>query len=118
MILQTMARGCRLAALVLAVGCAAAAEPKLNGAERHAQLNVACSACHGDGAERQTPTLKQCAVCHATTSLVAKTAKAKPTNPHVSPHYNDQLECTYCHVQHGPTEDFCAQCHSFGFKVL
>ena len=41
----------------------------------------------------------------------------KPTNPHVSPHYQDQLDCTNCHYMHGETENFCDQCHQFGFKV-
>ena len=46
-----------------------------------------------------------------------KTAKVKPTNPHVSPHYGKDLECTNCHMGHMEPENFCNQCHQFDFKV-
>ncbi|WP_418545649.1 cytochrome c3 family protein [Parasutterella excrementihominis] len=41
----------------------------------------------------------------------------KPQNPHVSPHYGNKLDCTLCHLQHAAPENYCAQCHSFDFKV-
>ncbi len=40
--------------------------------------------------------------------LAAKTANLKPKNPHDSPHYGKQ---------HAKSENDCAQCHKFGFKV-
>lgn len=105
-----------LGLLLLGLAVSASAAPL--GADRHGAKRVPCSACHGEGSEqRATPTIKQCSTCHAVAPLVAKTAALKPHNPHTSPHYGAELECTNCHVQHGPTEDFCAQCHSFGFKV-
>ena len=55
--------------------------------------------------------------CHNTKQLVEKTKDVKPTNPHMSPHYQDTLECTNCHLQHDTPEDFCEQCHKFNFKV-
>lgn len=88
------------------------------GADRHAQVGVKCEACHGmDKANPATPDIDTCTGCHNADQLAEKTKDFKPTNPHVSPHYGKALECTYCHIQHGQTEDFCAQCHSFGFKV-
>ena len=63
------------------------------------------------------PDIKTCTQCHNTKDLVEKTKDVKPTNPHVSPHYQDQLDCTNCHYMHGETENFCDQCHQFGFKV-
>ena len=50
-------------------------------------------------------------------TLVAKTKNVKPQNPHVSPHYQDQLECTNCHHMHEESENFCGQCYDFKFKV-
>lgn len=76
------------------------------------------TACHGsDAANPKMPTIETCTQCHDLKKLVAKTESVKPTNPHVSPHYQDQLDCTNCHLQHGPTENYCDQCHQFNFKV-
>ncbi|WP_423837815.1 cytochrome c3 family protein, partial [Sutterella wadsworthensis] len=47
----------------------------------------------------------------------ASTKNVKPTNPHTSPHYNADLDCVNCHVGHEPSENYCAQCHNFDFKV-
>ena len=82
---------------LMAAGTASAADGKF-GADRHAAMGLTCETCHGP-------------------DLVEKTKDVKPTNPHVSPHYQDQLDCTNCHYMHGETENFCDQCHQFGFKV-
>ena len=82
--------------------CGTAASAEHFGADRHAAAGVKCSAC---------------TQCHDLKKLVAKTETVKPTNPHFSPHYQDQLDCTNCHLQHGPTENYCDQCHQFNFKV-
>lgn len=88
------------------------------GAERHAKAGVVCEACHGpDKAKPAVPELKTCAACHDVDAIVAKTEKVKPANPHVSPHYGKELECTNCHSMHGESTDYCTQCHNFGFKV-
>ena len=106
-----------LMSALLAAGTAAAADGKF-GADRHAAMGLTCEACHGpDKANPATPDIKTCTQCHNTKDLVEKTMDVKPTNPHVSPHYQDQLDCTNCHYMHGETENFCDQCHQFGFKV-
>lgn len=88
------------------------------GADRHVAHGVKCESCHGpDKANPQEPTLETCTGCHNLKSVVEKTKDIKPHNPHTSPHYQDQLDCINCHVMHGPTVNFCDQCHSFGFKV-
>ena len=70
------------------------------------------------GADRHVARDKtQCIVCHDPNAVAAKTANVKPQNPHVSPHYGKDLDCVLCHVQHGQTENYCEQCHNFGFKV-
>ncbi|WP_081454058.1 cytochrome c3 family protein [Sutterella wadsworthensis] len=33
------------------------------------------------------------------------------------PHYGIQLDCVNCHHGHEESEDYCAQCHNFGFNV-
>ena len=74
--------------------------------------------CHGpDKANPQEPTTATCTACHNVKALVAKTKNVKPVNPHVSPHYQDSLDCTNCHLGHQPSENFCNQCHQFDFKV-
>lgn len=98
--------------------CGTAASAEHFGADRHAAAGVKCSACHGsDAANPKMPTIETCMQCHDLKKLVAKTESVKPTNPHFSPHYQDQLDCTNCHLQHGPTENYCDQCHQFNFKV-
>ena len=106
-----------LALTALLSGTASAAAPKV-GADRHVAMGLQCETCHGpDKANPQEPTLQTCTQCHNVKALVEKTKNVKPANPHVSPHYQDQLDCINCHVMHGKTENFCDQCHKFGFKV-
>ena len=90
-----------LMSALLAAGTAAAADGKF-GADRHAAMGLTCEACHGpDKANPATPDIKTCTQCHNTKDLVEKTKGVKPTNPHVSPHYQDQLDCVNCHYMHG-----------------
>jgi cytochrome c553 len=87
-------------------------------ADRHVAKGVQCASCHGPDAKNpKEPTIDTCTQCHPTKALVEKTKNVKPTNPHTSPHYQDQLECTNCHHGHEAPEVFCDQCHQFGFKV-
>lgn len=87
------------------------------GAERHVKKGVPCTSCHGISQEIAYPGIDQCKTCHNPDELAKKTALVKPKNPHTSPHYGTTLDCSLCHVQHAQTEDYCAQCHNFGFKV-
>lgn len=90
------------------------------GADRHVSKGISCQMCHGENmnmAEPELPTIENCSSCHNISALVEKTKDVKPHNPHVSPHYQDQLDCTNCHYMHAETENFCDQCHQFGFKV-
>ena len=72
---------------------------------------------HGERNEITAPDINQCSKCHAPDEIEKKTQGIKPQNPHVSPHYGNKLECTLCHLQHAAPENYCAQCHSFDFKV-
>lgn len=84
---------------------------------RHVKKGIPCAACHGANNEVAYPTIDQCKTCHNPEQTAQKTKKIKPQNPHVSPHYGNSLDCGLCHLQHSPTENYCDQCHTFGFKV-
>ena len=87
------------------------------GADRHGVKNVTCKECHGEKNEITAPDINQCSKCHAPDEIEKKTQGIKPQNPHVSPHYGNKLDCTLCHLQHAAPDNYCAQCHSFDFKV-
>ncbi len=91
---------------------------KLPGSHYHLLANITCEQCHGKANEREVPTMEQCVACHgSTTKLAEKTKGGKPRNPHISPHYGTELDCNFCHHQHTRSENYCVQCHSFGFKI-
>lgn len=112
-----MSRNCRTVFLLCCFLSASQTFAADFGADRHVKKGVACANCHGPSQEIAYPGIDQCTKCHATEALVKKTAKTLPKNPHISPHYGKTLDCTLCHVQHAQTEDYCAQCHKFNFKV-
>lgn len=91
---------------------------KLPGSHYHLLANIRCEQCHGKDHELKVPTMEQCVACHgSTTKLAEKTKGVKPRNPHFSPHYGTELDCNFCHHQHTKSENYCLQCHSFGFKT-
>ncbi len=105
-----------LFAALLALSFGAQAGAQLG--DMHVKAGVKCEVCHGpDMKNPEYPTIETCTKCHNTKDLVAKTKDVKPTNPHTSPHYADQLDCTNCHMMHEESQNFCAQCHNFNFKV-
>ncbi len=101
----------------LTLSVASAASDMKFGADRHVSKGIACTMCHADMQKPSAPEMATCTKCHPVDPLVAKTAKVKPTNPHTSPHYGNELECTNCHLMHAPTDNYCAQCHQFDWKV-
>ena len=87
-------------------------------ADRHVAAGMKCETCHGNDMKNpQEPTTATCTGCHNTDQLVEKTKGVKPTNPHTSPHYGKELDCTNCHLMHQESENFCNQCHEFKFQV-
>jgi len=91
---------------------------KLPGSHVHHLAGVNCIKCHGKTKTPEALTMEQCVACHGSTAkLVEKTKDVKPTNPHTSPHYGTELDCNLCHRQHAKSENYCAQCHKFDFKV-
>lgn len=84
-------------------------------ADFHTAHGMKCVACHKT--KDTMPTTATCTACHPKDKLVASTKNVKPTNPHNSPHYGADLDCTNCHVGHEKSENYCAQCHNFKFQV-
>jgi hypothetical protein len=87
----------------------------------HAAKNVKCVECHGTAKKTAPVPMEKCLSCHGdgdSKALAAKTANAKPMNPHESRHYGTEAECTLCHRQHEASVNFCLDCHPrFNFKV-
>lgn len=85
-------------------------------ADHHTKMGLDCKSCHGPDGKDEVTT-QTCTQCHQLDALVASTKDVKPTNPHVSPHYGNELDCNSCHMGHQESENFCNQCHQFDFKV-
>lgn len=105
-----------LCASMLAVTSFSAAATE-NLADRHVKLGFKCETCHAGQQTPSEPSMDVCTGCHKVDALVEKTKNVKPTNPHVSPHYGNTLECINCHMMHGESTNFCDQCHQFNFKM-
>ena len=79
---------------------------------------VSCTDCHGTERPPVAPYMEKCLECHDAEEVARQTFRGEhETNPHNSPHYGTELDCTLCHFQHSRSEDFCAQCHEHGFVV-
>lgn len=100
-----------------APGTPAALDGTLTGAHVHQQAGVTCASCHGKGRKAAEVDQAVCIGCHATAQLAQKTAAVKPNNPHDSKHWGTETDCNLCHHQHAKSENYCAQCHTFAFRV-
>lgn len=85
----------------------------------HGLSGVGCTSCHvGEETAMTEPPMEVCQACHGTLEeLAAATAHVQPTNPHMSPHGAPYAVCSLCHMQHEPSENFCASCHDFEFDL-
>jgi fumarate reductase flavoprotein subunit len=84
--------------------------------EAHKAAGLNCDACHTESPPKAAATTAACIKCHGNYEAIAKrTEEVTPHNPHES--HQGELECGECHHVHKPSEDFCTQCHQFGFKV-
>lgn len=91
---------------------------KLPGSHFHLLANITCEQCHGKVDKPKVPSIEQCIACHGSmTKLAEKTKSVKPRNPHTSPHYGTELDCNFCHHQHTRSENYCLQCHTYGFRT-
>lgn len=91
---------------------------KLTGSHYHQLAGVNCKKCHGETETPEALAMDQCIACHGSTSeLAERTKDVKPANPHNSPHYGPDLDCTLCHHQHTKSEVYCAKCHKFNLTA-
>lgn len=84
-------------------------------ADRHQAKGMDCATCHKESPPKAAVPSAVCLQCHGDAEKLAmKTSGLKP-NPHDS-HLGD-VACEQCHHGHKASEDMCAKCHNFGFKV-
>ncbi len=91
----------------------------------HVSRGLPCTACHKaenskelkDGSDYGV-----CATCHGDYSNMIEKTKDKTAsrgeeqpNPHAQ--HDGALPCTECHKGHKESVNYCAQCHSFSYKV-
>ena len=107
---RKVALGAAALLLAAALGAGSPAQAADFGADRH----IARGTCHGpDMKNPKTPDESTCLKCHKREDVAARTKGLSP-NPHTAPHNND---CTLCHMQHEPEENYCAQCHKFDYPM-
>ncbi len=84
-------------------------------ADRHQQKGSTCASCHKETPPKALVPMEVCLGCHGSyTKITQKTIKTEP-NPHAS--HMGELACESCHHAHKPSENQCAACHPFVFKV-
>lgn len=83
-------------------------------ADRHKAKGVLCEGCHKEPPPKAVE-MKACLACHGDYKALAEKTKHVEPNPHAS--HEGELECSACHQGHKPGKDYCASCHTFGFKV-
>jgi cytochrome c3-like protein len=103
-------------------GCHAKGSPaslvgKLPLSHLHQLRGLTCETCHADVQDPEPPKFAACLGCHTGESIFTATAGVKPSNPHGSPHYGKEADCNLCHHSHEKSENYCASCHKFEFKV-
>ena len=88
-------------------------------AHLHEMHGVTCGDCHDSSAPPQALDSDQCLNCHGPFDDLKKKWKQRADsekNPHDS-HYQEALTCDACHHAHSSSENFCAQCHNWEYKV-
>ena len=95
-------------------------------ANAHAESAITCQSCHprtfGESlgemvayarGEYEVPLQEhpdeECFQCHGSYAEVIQGTEALELNPHES--HLGELDCEICHKMHGPSVDYCAQCH-------
>ncbi|WED23993.1 cytochrome c3 family protein [Vibrio sp. JC009] len=81
------------------------------------QNGKSCALCHGSSEPVTPADTSNCANCHGSPEDVAKLTQEMEPNPHNSPHWETELPCDSCHIEHGKSKSVCSDCHQFGFKT-
>jgi fumarate reductase flavoprotein subunit len=82
--------------------------------DKHKKADM-CEECHKDGSPKGNVIADICFKCHIGYSKLAERTNKITPNPHES--HLGYLECVACHHIHKLSEDYCGECHKFGFKV-
>ncbi len=91
------------------------AQAKMLLGDKHKEIGIHCEGCHKESPPQNKVPKAVCQGCHGDYKMLGeKTEKVDP-NPHRS--HEGGLDCSVCHHSHKPSEDHCADCHNFGFKV-
>jgi len=114
---RLLAAAAALLIAMTALGSALAAQPAQQSllGDRHKALGVACEGCHAQSAPTGPAPANACVGCHGDIDKVAQQTQALQPNPHES--HEGDIPCGECHHAHRASEDYCAKCHQFGFKV-
>jgi len=84
-------------------------------ADKHKIAAIACGGCHKENPPKdQVPTVI-CNECHGGQARLANRTQKVIPNPHES-HLGD-VKCELCHHVHKSSENYCGNCHEFGYKV-
>ena len=96
------------ACALLAASMSASAADKFL-ADRHTAKGLNCQMCHGP--DRHLHGLPPQGRARG------QDRQGQALQSPQAPHYGADLDCTNCHLGHMESENFCDQCHQFGFKV-
>lgn len=81
------------------------------------QNGKSCVLCHGSSEPVTPADTSNCSNCHGSPEDVAKLTVEMEPNPHNSPHWETELPCDSCHIEHGESKSVCSECHQFGFDT-
>jgi fumarate reductase flavoprotein subunit len=84
-------------------------------ADKHKKAGFKCEGCHRENLHKAGDSMTICFPCHRDYSRLAERTKNMIPNPHSS--HLGEIACGNCHHAHKRSDDYCAQCHYFGFKV-
>ena len=81
------------------------------------QNGNSCELCHGSKEPVTPADTANCANCHGTPEDVSQLTEEMEPNPHNSPHWEAELPCDSCHIEHGESKSACSDCHQFDFQT-
>lgn len=83
--------------------------------DKHLAAGLNCASCHQESPPSKPVEMATCFKCHGSYDQLADKTDLGQVNPHAS--HQGALPCESCHRVHSASVNFCAQCHSFDFKV-
>jgi cytochrome c3-like protein len=83
--------------------------------DRHKFAEVCCADCHDEKLPAKKVSMDRCIDCHGDYKGLAELTRETDPNPH--DHHEGPLDCSRCHHVHMASEDYCLECHSWGYRV-